>query len=109
MASHYAVMTEPHLHPAAVDALRLEFDHGNNNFTITKTRAVSFILSITSSNAEMPEITGYLENVAAILPADVPPFMIVLMTDGERPIMVRMASNVCEPYTAETPWHANSD
>lgn len=103
MASHYAVMTEPFLHPAAVDALRFEFDHGTNKFTMAPNRSVSFVLSITSSNVEVAEITDYLQNVADIIPADVPPFTLVFMTKGEMPVIVRMGPTEVNLSTAELP------
>lgn len=90
MSSDYAVMTEPWIDDAAIEALRNEFDHGNNDFTVSRFESVSFVLRITSSNAEFNEMCGYFENVARELPDNVPPFTLVFMTDKEPPVVGRM-------------------
>lgn len=91
MGSFYAVTTEPWIDDAAIEALRNEFDHGDNDFTVSRFKSVSFVLRITSSNAEFNEMCGYFENVARELPDNVPPFTLVFMTDKEPPVVGRMS------------------
>lgn len=84
-------MTEPWIDDAAIEALRNEFDHGNNDFTVNRFKSVSFGLRVASSNAEFNQVCRYFENVAKELPDDVPPFTLVFMTDKEPPVVGRMA------------------